>query len=108
MKLLDDLFQTAGAMGTVLRRGLSSPVARRDALPLRGNPVLRGELCTGCQACVEACPTACLDVGEAEGLPVLALDWRRCMCCGICARVCPENAILLSAEAGIAREERRP
>jgi formate hydrogenlyase subunit 6/NADH:ubiquinone oxidoreductase subunit I len=101
MKLLDDLAQTAMAMRTTLRRGLLSPVAPNAALPLRGSPVLRGELCTRCQACVEACPTGCIRIdgaGTADGTPRLALDWQQCMCCGICSRICPEKAIALSTE----------
>ena len=100
-KLLDELANTAGAMRAVLRRGLLSPTTPKEALSLRGSPVLHIELCTECQACVEACPTACIVIRAAGGLPQLDLDWQRCMCCGICAQICPEDAISLSTEAQI-------
>ena len=55
--------------------------------------------CTGCQRCVEVCPSRCLEVlGEAEsvggrGVERFALDLARCIGCGDCVAVCPESAL---------------
>jgi formate hydrogenlyase subunit 6/NADH:ubiquinone oxidoreductase subunit I len=40
-------------------------------------------------------------VRDSDGLPELALNWQRCICCGICAQACPEDAIVLSAAAPV-------
>ena len=92
MKLLRNLAQTTRAMGTTLRRGLLSPVATDQTLPFRGYPVLRSTSCTGCQECVKACPTQCIRPLGTGG-ERLEIDWRRCICCGICVEVCPKDAI---------------
>jgi len=101
VKLLDDIAKTAGAMRAVLRRGLLSPVTHREALLVRGSPLLHSERCTVCLACVEACPTKCIVIHTAGDLPRLDLDWQRCMHCGICARICPEDAISLDTDVPV-------
>ena len=107
MKLLRDLAQSARAMGATLRRGLLAPVATGPTLPFRGHPVLRSASCTGCQACVQACPTQCIRLLETDG-EELELDWRRCMCCGICVEVCPKNAIDFGTDILIVNGEHTP
>jgi ferredoxin len=54
-----------------------------------------GKSCTLCMSCVGQCPTAALSDGA--GLPQLNFTEWNCVQCGICARVCPEDAIELSA-----------
>ncbi|ODT01964.1 MAG: ferredoxin-type protein NapF [Mesorhizobium sp. SCN 65-20] len=44
--------------------------------------------CTGCGACVEACPTSI--IGLVEARPALDFSTGECLFCGECASVCPE------------------
>lgn len=47
--------------------------------------------CTGCGACVEACPVEALSLrdGKAE------VDGDKCIDCGVCVGECPADAITL-------------
>ncbi len=48
------------------------------------------ELCTGCTACMAACPQGCICMREdAEGFEFPQIDEAKCVSCGKCAKVCP-------------------
>ena len=48
--------------------------------------------CTGCAACVPACPVGCITMkADAEGFLRPAIDQSACIDCGKCARTCPVN-----------------
>lgn len=56
----------------------------------RGRPEIDAARCvSGCDACVEACPTGALRVTEHG----LALDLGRCIFCAACRDACPAGAI---------------
>jgi NAD-dependent dihydropyrimidine dehydrogenase PreA subunit len=55
-------------------------------------PVVEDMRCTSCQDCVRICPTDCL--GWRSGLPVLR-EWTDCIHCGLCALICPAEAITM-------------
>jgi Ni,Fe-hydrogenase III small subunit/formate hydrogenlyase subunit 6/NADH:ubiquinone oxidoreductase subunit I len=61
----------------------------------RGRPEIDGTRCpSGCQACVEACPTQALTDGDSG----LAVDLGRCLFCTDCADACPAGAITYSRD----------
>ncbi|MFH1371794.1 MAG: 4Fe-4S binding protein [Planctomycetota bacterium] len=47
------------------------------------------EKCTGCESCIEECPSEALSMkeGKAEINPEACID------CGVCIDACPEQAI---------------
>ena len=49
--------------------------------------------CTGCGACVEACPFGAISLVDGDGGALAAIDRAGCKGCGACAPVCPEDAI---------------
>lgn len=55
-------------------------------------PTIDHNLCTGCQQCVEICPTQAL--AQMDGKAHLLYP-ERCTYCVACQDVCPENAIAL-------------
>ena len=54
--------------------------------------VIDPDICTGCETCVERCPTDAIELND-DGTAVR--DESACFGCGICARFCPEEAISL-------------
>lgn len=80
------------------------PDGPAPALPdrFRGLPVLQPQACaTGCDACVEACPTGALAVAGG-----LALDLGKCLFCGACTTVCPAGALTFSRDHRLAVSRR--
>ena len=63
----------------------------------KGYIEIDGELCKGCQICIEFCPkgviTASDRLNAAGYLPAVFSDSGGCTGCAICALVCPEVAI---------------
>ncbi len=63
---------------------------------------LNRDRCKGCRCCVEICARKTLEIGQemnAKGhlLPRVVAD-AECAACGLCAMICPDFAIWLSAE----------
>lgn len=57
--------------------------------PPWADPARLHALCTGCGACVDACPPAILVAGAA-GVPSVAFARGECIFCHACADACPE------------------
>ncbi len=52
-------------------------------------PVIDQDKCIRCQRCVIYCPDLCIE--EKKGKIIANLDY--CKGCGLCAKMCPVNAI---------------
>jgi len=48
-------------------------------------------LCTGCEACVEACPVDAINIQGDKAW----IDADTCVDCGVCVDECPNDAISL-------------
>jgi ferredoxin len=47
------------------------------------------EKCTGCESCVEECPSEAISVVDEKAV----VDADACVECGVCVDACPEEAI---------------
>lgn len=62
------------------------------------------DICTGCKACSRACPIEVIaievekDPERGRMLTKAAVDWSKCMFCGLCIDPCPTGAIRHSHE----------
>jgi ferredoxin len=54
-----------------------------------------GELCLGCEACVDTCQFGALSVRDGRAV----VDDEACMGCGVCVSHCPEGALSLVRDA---------
>lgn len=54
-----------------------------------------GELrCTGCKACVQACPGRCIEVtAENRKVATYRIELEKCLYCGLCVESCPFEAL---------------
>jgi Pyruvate/2-oxoacid:ferredoxin oxidoreductase delta subunit len=64
-------------------------------------PIIDLMRCSGCLACIKNCPNQALDEDWLKGLFRILFNPGRCLFCGRCGQVCPEEAIDF-AQAGIA------
>ncbi len=74
----------------------------QDTLPFRYRGILEVdlEICTGCLACVRACPIDCIVIDakkdkDAGGIVMTRfdIDMAKCMYCGLCSEPCPTGSI---------------
>ena len=56
--------------------------------------------CSGCGACVDACPTKIISI--RAGIPLVDFGHGECTFCGKCAERCPENVFPAGPAAGFA------
>lgn len=74
--------------------------------PPRGVPVIDGERCTGCGACMGTCPAKCLTVDVDEEASVPVVDAGQCVRCGLCVMACEEEAVSLTGPSDLAAYDR--
>jgi len=58
-------------------------------------PGISTEACTACEACVDACREAAIELNP--DIPAPIVDMRRCLACGACIPVCPTGTLIEAA-----------
>ena len=73
------------------REAACEEVCPTRALSIRkgGGVDLKEELCIGCKRCVNACTIMAINYDEDIGKPII------CHHCGICAKYCPHNCLIM-------------
>lgn len=56
-------------------------------------PTIDPGRCSGCNACIKACPHLALEIVDNEADLHYAIDPGRCSGCRICSDICPESAV---------------
>jgi dissimilatory sulfite reductase (desulfoviridin) alpha/beta subunit len=69
----------------------SQPQIADIGIIARRQPIVTREGCTGCKACVDACPDNAISVGGTPPLPTI--NTAACVSCGRCITVCPSGTL---------------
>lgn len=74
----------------------------------RGRVGVDSEKCTGCGACVSACPSRLINMADVDDTRSLMFEVGKCTDCAHarCAEICPERAIIVNQEFELATEDR--
>jgi len=76
----------------LLSRAGRVPWKEGTVLPWKTRTV--SEQCSGCLSCGERCPTGALQALQTTEERQLSFDMAYCTDCGLCERICPENAMI--------------
>jgi len=72
----------------------------------RGKPIVTSNECTGCQACVAACPAKAITFQQDGDAITVSLSYTTCIFCGICAEVCETDTIQATNEYRLATKNK--
>ncbi len=76
--------------------GCSQPQIKGIGIIAAARPGVTQEPCTGCSACVDACPEGAICLTENPPQPEIDLD--RCLMCEKCVRACPSGTLATAAQ----------
>lgn len=57
-------------------------------------PQLEESLCGGCLECLDCCPSCAIEKGDVK----VRIDYAKCILCGKCITICPENAVSVNKQ----------
>ncbi len=77
---------SCGILRGISELGIANAVARSAFIN-----AVDGELCQGCELCIEQCPFHALQMVDN----LAQVDGVRCVGCGVCAAACPDGALAL-------------
>ena len=60
--------------------------------PSRFEAVVDGDLCTGCETCLDRCFFDAISLNDED---IAVIDSEKCLGCGVCTVTCPTEAITL-------------
>lgn len=89
-----DIFAQRAAQYLAVLAGRVTRVSWAEGAMLPWTVRTVNELCSGCLACGERCPTGALVAGKDGQLRELSFDPLLCTDCLLCERICPEGAIV--------------
>jgi Ni,Fe-hydrogenase III small subunit len=72
----------------------------------RGVPEVDNEKCTGCGACVEACPARAIEIVDRGDERTVRFDHTKCIFCAFCDEVCPDDAIEIATRYNTATKNK--
>jgi Ni,Fe-hydrogenase III small subunit/NAD-dependent dihydropyrimidine dehydrogenase PreA subunit len=72
----------------------------------RGVPEVDNEKCTGCGACVEACPAKAIEIVDRGDERMVKFEHTKCIFCASCEEVCPDDAIEMATRYNIATKNK--
>lgn len=76
--------------------GCVAPLCGAGSQRLR-EPLWEAANCVDCRQCLETCPKCAIKRREGDGSVVYSANAKKCIGCGICHAICPQNAWKMAA-----------
>lgn len=80
------------------------PAKEIDSRLFIGKPEVNNNRCTGCEACIEHCPSHAI-VKQDSG-KLIGINYDSCIFCSLCEEICPHEAIIMTNKFELAERNR--